>query len=74
MCVSVFSRLKTRNQEWYFYCSLDKKYGNNSARMSRSTNIGSRYWNLGIKYENVTYTSDYFPDLENKAEKLMRGG
>ena len=37
----VFSRLKTRDQEWYFYCALDKKYGN-GARMNRSTNIG--YW------------------------------
>ncbi|KAL0855052.1 hypothetical protein Bca101_060204 [Brassica carinata] len=39
--LAVFSRLKTRDQEWYFYCALDKKYGN-GARMNRSTNIG--YW------------------------------
>ncbi|KAJ0232371.1 Glutamate--tRNA ligase [Hirschfeldia incana] len=29
---------------------------------------------LGIKYERVTYTSDYFPDLIRMAEKLMREG
>ncbi|CAG7895813.1 unnamed protein product [Brassica rapa] len=29
---------------------------------------------LGIKYERVTYTSDYFPDLMNMAEKLMQEG
>ncbi|KAF8098830.1 hypothetical protein N665_0257s0042 [Sinapis alba] len=38
---TMFSRLKTRDQEWYFYCALDKKYGN-GARMNRSTNEG--YW------------------------------
>lgn len=29
---------------------------------------------LGIKYEKVTYTSDYFPELMKMAEKLMREG
>ncbi|CAL9218040.1 unnamed protein product [Arabidopsis halleri] len=29
---------------------------------------------LGIKYEKVTYTSDYFPELMQMAEKLMREG
>ncbi|CAN6858796.1 unnamed protein product [Brassica oleracea] len=29
---------------------------------------------LGIKYERVTYTSDYFPDLMNMVEKLLRKG
>ncbi|XP_010421514.1 PREDICTED: glutamate--tRNA ligase, cytoplasmic [Camelina sativa] len=29
---------------------------------------------LGIKYEKVTYTSDYFPELMEMAEKLMREG
>ncbi|KAG2240947.1 hypothetical protein Bca52824_096952, partial [Brassica carinata] len=33
--------LKTRDQEWYFYSALDKKYGN-GARMNRATNKG--YW------------------------------
>ncbi|KAL0708206.1 hypothetical protein Bca4012_074632 [Brassica carinata] len=37
----LFSRLKTRDQEWYFYSALDKKYGN-GARMNRATNKG--YW------------------------------
>ncbi|VYS48428.1 unnamed protein product [Arabidopsis thaliana] len=27
---------------------------------------------LGIKYEKMTYTSDYFPELMQMAEKLMR--
>ncbi|CAN8269497.1 unnamed protein product [Cochlearia groenlandica] len=39
--LAVFSRLKTRDQEWYFYSALDKKYGN-GARMNRGTNKG--YW------------------------------
>ncbi|XP_044489937.1 glutamate--tRNA ligase, cytoplasmic-like [Mangifera indica] len=29
---------------------------------------------LGIKYEEVTYTSDYFPDLMQMAENLIRQG
>ncbi|KAJ0094945.1 hypothetical protein Patl1_15410 [Pistacia atlantica] len=29
---------------------------------------------LGIKYEEVTYTSDYFPDLMEMAENLIRQG
>ncbi|CAK9167152.1 unnamed protein product [Ilex paraguariensis] len=29
---------------------------------------------LGIKYEKVTYTSDYFPKLMEKAEELIREG
>ncbi|GLT99200.1 hypothetical protein SLE2022_166530 [Rubroshorea leprosula] len=29
---------------------------------------------LGIKYETVTYTSDYFPQLMEMAEKLIREG
>ncbi|CAE5966772.1 unnamed protein product [Arabidopsis arenosa] len=39
--LAVFSRLKTRDQEWYFYSALDKKYGN-GARMNRATNRGGR--------------------------------
>ncbi|EOA30567.1 hypothetical protein CARUB_v10013694mg [Capsella rubella] len=39
--LAVFSRLKTRDQEWYFFSALDKKYGN-GARMNRATNKG--YW------------------------------
>ena len=33
--------MKTRDQEWYFFSALDKKYGN-GARMNRATNKG--YW------------------------------
>ncbi|XP_061370992.1 glutamate--tRNA ligase, cytoplasmic [Gastrolobium bilobum] len=29
---------------------------------------------LGIKYEQITYTSDYFPELMEMAEKLIRQG
>lgn len=36
-----YSKLKTRDQEWYFYSALDKKYGN-GARMNRAT--GKGYW------------------------------
>ncbi|KAL0719630.1 hypothetical protein Bca4012_068954 [Brassica carinata] len=39
--LAVFSRLRTRDQEWYLYSALDKKYGN-GARMNRATNKG--YW------------------------------
>ncbi|CAN1238551.1 NAC domain containing protein 52, partial [Linum grandiflorum] len=35
------SRLKSRDQEWYFFSALDKKYGN-GARMNRAT--GKGYW------------------------------
>ncbi|KAI4382683.1 hypothetical protein MLD38_008619 [Melastoma candidum] len=35
------SKLKTRDQEWYFFCALDKKYGN-GGRMNRATHSG--YW------------------------------
>ncbi|KAL0303510.1 UNVERIFIED_CONTAM: NAC domain-containing protein 53 [Sesamum radiatum] len=36
-----FSRLKTRDLEWYFFSVLDKKYGN-GARTNRATEKG--YW------------------------------
>ena len=35
------SSLKSRDQEYYFFSALDKKYGN-GARMNRATNQG--YW------------------------------
>lgn len=33
--------MKTRDQEYYFFSALDRKYGN-GARMNRATNLG--YW------------------------------
>lgn len=36
-----FSKLKTRDLEWYFFSMLDKKYGN-GARTNRATEKG--YW------------------------------
>ncbi|KAI9156207.1 hypothetical protein LWI28_002207 [Acer negundo] len=39
--LAAYSRLKTRDQEWYFFSALDKKYGN-GARMNRATGRG--YW------------------------------
>lgn len=36
-----FSWMKTRDQEWYFFSPLDKKYVN-GARMNRATRKG--YW------------------------------
>ncbi|XP_056845673.1 NAC domain containing protein 52 isoform X2 [Raphanus sativus] len=48
--LAVFSRLRTRDQEWYFYSALDKKYGN-GARMNRATNKG--YWKATGKDREV---------------------
>lgn len=39
--VVAFSRLKSRDLEWYFFSVLDKKYGN-GARTNRATEKG--YW------------------------------
>ncbi|KAJ4720695.1 NAC domain protein [Melia azedarach] len=39
--LAAYSRMKTRDQEWYFFSALDKKYGN-GARMNRAT--GKGYW------------------------------
>ncbi|KAJ8759160.1 hypothetical protein K2173_004167 [Erythroxylum novogranatense] len=44
------SRLKTRDQEWYFFGALDKKYGN-GARMNRATGRG--YWKATGKDREV---------------------
>ncbi|KAK8510094.1 hypothetical protein V6N13_103693 [Hibiscus sabdariffa] len=46
------SRLKTRDQEWYFFSLLDKKYGN-GGRMNRSTNQG--YWKATGKDREVRH-------------------
>ncbi|XP_039024781.1 NAC domain containing protein 50-like [Hibiscus syriacus] len=48
------SRLKTRDQEWYFFSSLDKKYGN-GGRMNRATKQG--YWKTTGKDREVRHNS-----------------
>ncbi|KAJ8765851.1 hypothetical protein K2173_020367 [Erythroxylum novogranatense] len=48
------SRLKTRDQEWYFFGALDKKYGN-GARMNRAT--GKGYWKATGKDREVCRVS-----------------
>ncbi|KAE8713884.1 NAC domain-containing protein 78 [Hibiscus syriacus] len=48
------SRLKTRDQEWYFFSSLDKKYSN-GGRMNRATNQG--YWKTTGKDREVHHNS-----------------
>ncbi|KAK9911739.1 hypothetical protein M0R45_035631 [Rubus argutus] len=50
------SSLKSRDQEYYFFSALDKKYGN-GARMNRATNLG--YWKATgndrpVKHNNKT--------------------
>ncbi|GKV34213.1 hypothetical protein SLEP1_g42609 [Rubroshorea leprosula] len=45
-----FSRLRTRDQEWYFFSMLDKKYVN-GARMNRAT--GQGYWKATGKDREV---------------------
>ncbi|KAE8709725.1 NAC domain-containing protein 78 [Hibiscus syriacus] len=48
------SRLKTRDNEWYFFSSLDKKYVN-GGRMNRATNQG--YWKATGKDREVRHNS-----------------
>ncbi|KAF5733713.1 NAC transcription factor NAM-A1 [Tripterygium wilfordii] len=48
------SRFKTRDQEWYFFSALDKKYGN-GARMNRAT--GKGYWKATGKDREVRHDS-----------------
>ncbi|GMI86955.1 Arabidopsis NAC domain containing protein 51, SUPPRESSOR OF GENE SILENCING 1 [Hibiscus trionum] len=49
------SRLKTRDQEWYFFSLLDRKYVN-GARMNRSTNEG--YWKATGKDREVRHNGE----------------
>ncbi|KAL6552735.1 hypothetical protein OROHE_008099 [Orobanche hederae] len=49
-----FSRLKTRDLEWYFFSVLDKKYGN-GARTNRATEKG--YWKTTGKDRAVYHKS-----------------
>ncbi|MBA0753460.1 hypothetical protein Gogos_021935 [Gossypium gossypioides] len=53
-CFSDKSKLKTRDQEWYFFSLLDKKYGN-GGRMNRAT--GQGYWKATGKDREVRHNS-----------------
>lgn len=46
--------MKTRDQEWYFFSALDKKYGN-GARMNRATSKG--YWKATGNDRHVRHDS-----------------
>ncbi|XVF83018.1 hypothetical protein PTKIN_Ptkin16aG0098600 [Pterospermum kingtungense] len=52
--LSVMSRFKSRDHEWYFFSSLDKKY-ENGARMNRATNQG--YWKATGKDREIRHNS-----------------
>ncbi|XP_071711979.1 NAC domain containing protein 50-like [Rutidosis leptorrhynchoides] len=50
-----FSPLNTRDREWYFFCPVDKKYGNGS-RLKRATEQG--FWKATGKDRVVSHKEE----------------